>query len=191
MSLKMPLTLTSSSPMIHQRGMRKTTKKVTFQDPISMTEGSHTHSNTPASCCGKRKTTCLQGEDTLTSSHSKTINNNQEIKVGSSIHSKTLPSPQAPNSPASKTIRCPTLANAPLPSITKSILCHPEVQSPLVTSHHSVAQVWGIMVFKRAFPDSFDTIGNMPSTYTTRTDPSVPLSAACQAESPHRVQGPN
>ena len=31
------------------------------------------------------------------------------------------------------------------------------------------------MVLKRAFPDSFDTIGNMPSTYTIRTDPSVPL----------------
>ena len=30
------------------------------------------------------------------------------------------------------------------------------------------------MVLKRAFPDSFDTIGNMPSTYTIRTDPSVP-----------------
>ena len=30
------------------------------------------------------------------------------------------------------------------------------------------------MVLKRAFPDSFDTIGNMPSTYTIRTDPSFP-----------------
>ena len=30
------------------------------------------------------------------------------------------------------------------------------------------------MVLKRAFPDSFDTIGNMPSTYTIRSDPSVP-----------------
>ena len=30
------------------------------------------------------------------------------------------------------------------------------------------------MVLRRAFPDSFDTIGNMPSTYTIRTDPSVP-----------------
>ena len=53
----------------------------------------------------------------LTSSHSKTINNNQEVKVGSSILSKTLPSPQVPNSPASKTIRCPTLANAPFPAL--------------------------------------------------------------------------
>ena len=30
------------------------------------------------------------------------------------------------------------------------------------------------MVLKRAFPDSFDTIGNMPGAYTIRTDPSVP-----------------
>ena len=30
------------------------------------------------------------------------------------------------------------------------------------------------MVLKRAFSDSFDTIGNMPGTYTIRTDPSVP-----------------
>ena len=71
--------------------MRKTAKKVTFQDPISETAGSHTCSNTPASCCSKRKTASLKGEDALTSSHSKTINNNQEVKVGSSIHFKTLP----------------------------------------------------------------------------------------------------
>ena len=97
-----------------------------------------------------------------------------EVKVGkgNSIHSRTIPSPKEPNSPASKTIRCSTLAIPP--SITKSILCHPEVQSPPVTSPHSVSQVRDIMVLKRAFPDSFDTIGNMPSTYTIRTDPSVP-----------------
>ena len=43
-----------------------------------------------------------------------------------------------------------------------------------MTSPNNVAQVQDIMVLKRAFPDSFDTIGNMPSTYTIRTDPSVP-----------------
>ena len=30
------------------------------------------------------------------------------------------------------------------------------------------------MVLKRAFPNSFDTIGNMPRTYTIRTDPAFP-----------------
>ena len=44
-----------------------------------------------------------------------------------------------------------------------------------MTSCHNVSQVWDIMVLKRAFPDSFDTIGNMPSTYPIRTDPSVSL----------------
>ena len=154
---------------------------------MSETVGFHTHSKMPASCHGKRKTTSFQGEEVLTSSHCKTISNNLEVKVGSSILSKTLPLPQAPNPPASKTIRWPTPANAPLPGITKSILCHPEVQSPQVTSPHIVPQ--DIMVLKRAFPDSFDTTGNMPGTYTIRTDPSVP--PACQAESPNIVQGSN
>ena len=110
--------------------------------------------HTPDSCHHKRKTTSLQGEDALTSSHCKTINNNQEVKVGSSILSKTLPSPQVPNCPASKTIRHPTPANAPLSDVTKSILHCPEVQLPPVTSPHNVAEVRDIMVLKRAFPDS-------------------------------------
>ena len=93
--------------------MRKTTKKVTFQDPISKTEGSHTSSNTPASCHGKRKTTSLKGEEMpLTSSLSRTISDQQEGKVGKTNHFKTLKPPQAPNSP----YRCPTLANTPLPA---------------------------------------------------------------------------
>ena len=96
-------------------------------------------------------------------------------------------SPKEPNSPASKTIRCSTLAIPP--SITKSILCHPEVQSPPVTSPHSVSQVRDIMVLKRAFPDSFDTIGNMPSTYTIRTDPSVPQVQHARQKVPNRLQG--
>ena len=154
--------------------MRKTTKKVTFQDPICMIKGSHACSNTPASCHGKRKTTSLKGEDVLTSSHSKTINNNQEVKVGSSIHSKTLPSPQVPNSPASKTIRHPTLANAPSPVLPSPFCTALRCSHPPVTFPHNVAQVQDIMVLKKAFPDSFDTIGNMPGTYTIRTDPSVP-----------------
>ena len=29
-------------------------------------------------------------------------------------------------------------------------------------------------MLKGAFPDSFDTIGNMPGTYTIRTDPAFP-----------------
>ena len=105
-------------------GKRKTTKQVTFQDPISKIEGSHTSSNPQDSCHGKRKTTVLsKGEEALTSSHSKTTSATEEVKVGSSIHSKTIPSPQVPNSPASKTIRHPTPAILPHQ--------HYQVHSPL------------------------------------------------------------
>ena len=107
---------------------RKTDKQVTFQDPISKTEGSHTNSNPPDNCHGKRKTTVLsKGEEALTSSHSKTTSTEEalssnhfkttstakEVKVGSSIYSRTIPPPKVPNSPASKTIRHPTLAVPP------------------------------------------------------------------------------
>ena len=52
---------------------RKTAKQVTFQDPICKIEGSHTSSNPPDDCCGKRKTTVLnKGEEALVSSLSKT-----------------------------------------------------------------------------------------------------------------------
>ena len=55
------------------------------------------------------------------------------------------------------------------------LLSYPKAQSPKVTSPCSTAQVWDIMPLKWAFPNSFNTIGNMPSTYTIRTDPSAPL----------------
>ena len=133
---------------------RKMTKQVTFQDSISEIEGSHTSSNPPDNYCGKRKTTVLtKGEEALTSSHSKTTSATKEVKVGSSIYPRTIPPPKVPNSLASKTIRHSTLAIPP-PSITKSILCCPEVQSLPVTSSHNISQVWDIMVLKRAFPDS-------------------------------------
>ena len=171
-------------------GKRKTAKQVTFQDPICEIERSHTSSNPPDDCHGKRKTTVLnKGEEALVSSlsrtssaenaekstHYKTISATTEVKVGkgNSIHFRTIPLPKVPNSPASKTIRYSTQV-VPSPSITKSILCHLEVQSPPVTPPHNASPVWDIMVLIRAFPDSFDTIGNMPSTYTIRTDPSVP-----------------
>ena len=170
---------------------RKTAKKVTFQDPICEIEGSHTCSNHPDDHGGKRKTTVLDkgeetrssylsktssAEDTPKSTAYKTISATTKVKVGQGIsnHFKTIPLPKAPNSPASKTIRCSTPAISPTPGVTKSILHCPEVQSPPVTPPHNISQVWDIMVLKRAFPDSFDTIGNMPGTYTIRTDPSVP-----------------
>ena len=141
--------------------------------------GSHTCSNPPDNCHGKRKTTVLcKGEEALTSSHSKTasaedavksshyktISATKEVKVGKAI--LYIPGPFL--HPRHLIPLLPRPLGAPLWQFP------PEVQSPLVTSPHNTSQVWDIMVLKRAFPDSFDTFGNMPSTYTIRTDPSVP-----------------
>ena len=153
----MPLILLTSSPMLLRRGWvlfsfrspnlaathpldqvaiqtpsskRKTTKQVTFQDPLCKIE-SHTSSKPPDDCHGKRKTTVLnKGEEALVSSlsrtssaenevkssHYKTISATTEVKVGrgNSVHSRTIPLPKAPNSPASKTIRHSTPAIPPL-----------------------------------------------------------------------------
>ena len=107
---------------------RKTTKQVTFQDPVSEIEGSHTSSYPSDDHHGKRKTTVLcKGEEALTSSHSKTssaedavksnhfktTSTTKEVKVGSSLHSRTIPPPKVPNSPASETIRHSTPAIPP------------------------------------------------------------------------------
>ena len=170
---------------------RKTAKHVTFQDPLSKTELSHTSSNTSTSHCSKRKTASLKGEEMpLTSSHSRTIGKHQEAKVGKINHYKTLNPSQVLNFPSCKTIRHPTLANTPLPTIPKPFLCHPKVQSLPVTSPRDVAQIWDIMVLKRAFPDSSDTIGNMPGTYSIRTDPAFPpvQHARCKVPIEYRDQ---
>ena len=91
---------------------RKTTKKVTFQDPASETR-SHTCSNPQDSPHGKRKNHIPQGWRGLDFQPLQDHQQQPEVKVGNSILSKTLPSPQVPNSPASKAIRCPTLENPP------------------------------------------------------------------------------
>ena len=60
----------------------------------------------------------------------------------------------------------------------KAILVHclhptPKAQLPKATSPCTTAQVLDLMALKQAFPNSFNTIGNMPRTYTIRTNPSV------------------
>ena len=106
---------------------RKTTKCVTFWDPIMKTAGSSTSTNAPASHHGKTKTASLKGEEPLTSSLSKTTESNNEVKVGSFNHSRTQKCILLPNSPSSKTIRHSTLANFSSPMALKPILHHPEV----------------------------------------------------------------
>ena len=121
-------------------GQRKTAITVTFWDPIQETEETSTSSDvsdSPSSRSGMRKT----------SSHKKS-------KVGSSTTNTkgTVQNPSISQSqktiitPPSKAIK-PTLHPSP----------HTKVQSPLVTSPCSTTQVWDIIAFKRAFPESFHT----------------------------------
>ena len=154
---------------------KKTVKQVTFVDHGD-SGVQHRQQCTPQdSCHGKRKTATLKDEDLLTSSLSRTMDSKNEVKVGSFNHFRTQKCTLPPLPPSSKTIRHSTPVNTPFPMAPKPILHHPEVQSPLATSPHTTAQVWDIMALKRAFPNSFDTIGNMPETYTIRTDPAFPL----------------
>ena len=135
---------------------RKTTKTVTFWDPIQLTEENSTSSNvsdSPSSCSSMRKT----------GSHKKS-------KVGSSTNNTkgTVPNPSISQSHKT-TITTPS-------KTIKPILCpslHTKVQLCLATSPCSTAQVWDIIALKRTFPNSFHTIGNMPGTYTIRTDPAI------------------
>ena len=39
--------------------------------------------------------------------------------------------------------------------------------------HATTANVCDIIAIKNAFPKSFDRVGNMPGTYTIKTDPSI------------------
>ena len=65
-------------------GKRKTAKQVTFQDPICKIEGSHTSSNPPDDCHGKRKTTVLNKvEEALVSSLSRTPSTENAQKINS------------------------------------------------------------------------------------------------------------
>ena len=149
---------------------------MTFWDPIQETAESSTNNDvpTPVSCHGMRKTTSLKDEDkAVISSHYKTTSPKGEDKVAISSHFKTTRCAILSISPLQDhkvhhSVKCPS------PMAPKPILCCPEMESPPATSPHSTVLVQDIIVLKRAFPDSFDTIGNMPGTYTIRTDPSIP-----------------
>ena len=47
-------------------------------------------------------------------------------------------------------------------------------QKQLFQDHFTTDDVCDIIAMKKAFPKSFDGVGNMPGTYTIRLDPSVP-----------------
>ena len=82
-----------------------------------------------------------------------------KYKSPSTTLSKPLPQPALVHYLSSKAI-------SPLKSALKA-------QLTKVTTPCSTSMVWDIMVLKQAFPNSFNTIGNMSWTYTIRTDPSV------------------
>ena len=94
-------------------------QKSDLPGPLKQDRGvPHTHSNNPASCCSKRKTASLKGEEMpLTASLSRTISDHQEVKVGkinhfktmlnAINHFKTLKSPQVPNSPLPRPLGTP------------------------------------------------------------------------------------
>ena len=55
------------------------------------------------------------------------------------------------------------------------------IKNKSVQDHkYSVKDGQGIISLKNAFPQSFDTIGNMTGVYTICLDPSVPPSATCK-----------
>ena len=47
-------------------------------------------------------------------------------------------------------------------------------QKQLFQDHFTAADVCEIIAMKKAFPKSFDHVGNMPGSYTICLDPSVP-----------------
>ena len=116
----------------------------------------------------------LKSEDSvLTSSHFKTISIKGEDRVAISNHFKTTKSTTPSIPPSSKTIRGSTPIKSPSPMASSQFSAALRCSCP-ATSPHTTAQVWDIIALKGAFPDSFDTIGNMPGTYTIRTDPAFP-----------------
>ena len=50
--------------------------------------------------------------------------------------------------------------------------------------HFTTADVRHIVAMKKAFPKSFDHVGNMPGTYTIHLDPSVPPAQHARREVP-------
>ena len=57
--------------------------------------------------------------------------------------------------------------------------------------HFTTADVHDIVAMKKAFPKSFDHVGNMPGTYTIHLDPFSTTSSAYKEENANRVQRTN
>ena len=135
-------------------GMRKTAKHVTFCNPLVDTTKLHSSTPSPTSYSSMRKAAPIK----VSFSNTSTI---QSAKC------------KSPPSAPIRSILKPALVHHLCPqamSPTKSTfkMKSPQVTFPCYTDH-----IWDIMVLKRAFPNSFNTIGNMSRTYTIRTDPNI------------------
>ena len=64
-------------------------------------------------------------------------------------------------------------------------------QKQLFQDHFTTADVHDIVAMMKAFPKSFDHVGNMPGTYTICLEHFSTTSSACKEESAHRVQRRN
>ena len=135
-------------------GMGKTAKCVTFCDPLVDTTKPYSIAYSPTSCSHMRKTASL-----------KVCFGNTSIIQGAKHKSP-------PSTPVKSILRPAFVYHLCHKAMgpTKSAL---KVESPRATSPYSTAQVQDIMTLKRAFPNSFDTIGNISGVYTISTDPIV------------------
>ena len=123
---------------------RKTTKTVTFWDPV--VEATVLHCSTPATAAWGRPLP-------------------QRWVI-------VLCIPQAHSAYPATHIKS-ALVHHLCPKTTGPMKSAFKAQSPPATSPYSTAQVQDIMALKRAFPNSFDTTGNMSGMYTIRTDPNT------------------
>ena len=142
-----------SSPIPCSKG--KTTKHVTFHDPLVNLAQPYSSMPSPRGLSSKRKTTSLQ------------------VSFSSNTHILKVLSTKTPSTTPSKPLHQPVLVHCipqkgiiPLKSALKP-------QSTKATAPCSTSVVQNIMALKQAFPDSFNTIGNMSSTYIIRTNPTV------------------
>ena len=134
-----------------QGGLRKTIKHVTFQDPFE----TQPHCTSPP--CSIRKTMKMV-QFRIPISDTKP----QSPSLPSSTQPNSALNPHKPSLPFLSISTPPRSALKPhTPSQAKA------ATPPTAMSQDSVAH------------SSFDTIGNMPSTYTIRTNPSVSLSPTC------------
>ena len=136
-------------------GLRKTTKMKMFslKDPVT-TQIPQKHCNPSPSLCisGKRKTM-------KTVTFRNLVKDHVPLCHTPSIHSDTWPKPalKVPRSQVAE-------VSSPIPQLQSAFKPNnPDLTKPTISSN---VAAWDIVTLIHTFPGSFDTIGNMPRTYT-------------------------